>query len=184
MNRFLFEVMNEQDNNRRVSTIEEIAMMLTDLRGCRKNAGITLREVEKKTGISNAYLSQLETGKITNPSYKEVVLPLYQLYFNVQHARVVLHEQYNKPERTAMQELIDFAQTKIYNTDGPTLIINKAIELRDTVEKEQLIDFGKEAIKEYYKNILPKEPIFSKRLEGFEDASRKAYNQKYPNHGK
>lgn len=94
------------------------------------------------------------------------------------------NEQDNKPERTAMDILIDFAQTKIYSTDGPTLIINKAIELRDTAEKEQLIDFGKEAIKEYYKNILPKEPIFSKRLEGFEDASRKAYNQKYPNHGK
>lgn len=38
----------------------------------RKRAGKTLREVEKSTGISNAYLSQLETGKVDNPSYKNV----------------------------------------------------------------------------------------------------------------
>lgn len=34
----------------------------------RKTKGLTLREVEGKTGISNAYLSQLETGKVKQPS--------------------------------------------------------------------------------------------------------------------
>lgn len=34
--------------------------------------GKTLRDVEKLTGISNSYLSQLEGGKITKPSYKVV----------------------------------------------------------------------------------------------------------------
>lgn len=32
----------------------------------------TLREVEKSTGISNAYLSQLETGHIKKPSYDKI----------------------------------------------------------------------------------------------------------------
>lgn len=34
----------------------------------REAKGMTLREVEKETEISNAYLSQLESGKIKQPS--------------------------------------------------------------------------------------------------------------------
>lgn len=34
----------------------------------RESAGYTLREVEKLTDISNAYLSQLESGKVKQPS--------------------------------------------------------------------------------------------------------------------
>ena len=34
----------------------------------REAKSLTLREVEKQTGISNAYLSQLETGKVKQPS--------------------------------------------------------------------------------------------------------------------
>jgi HTH-type transcriptional regulator, competence development regulator len=39
-------------------------------RESRDRLGLTLREVEAKTGISNAYLSQLEGGKIKEPSPK------------------------------------------------------------------------------------------------------------------
>jgi len=38
------------------------------LRRIRKERNLTLRAVEGKTGISNAYLSQLENSKITKPS--------------------------------------------------------------------------------------------------------------------
>jgi transcriptional regulator with XRE-family HTH domain len=38
------------------------------LRRAREALGHTLRAVERETGISNAYLSQLETGKIEKPS--------------------------------------------------------------------------------------------------------------------
>lgn len=34
----------------------------------RSSKGLSLRQVEKKTGVSNAYLSQLENGKIGEPS--------------------------------------------------------------------------------------------------------------------
>lgn len=34
----------------------------------RKSKGLTLRDVEKEIDISNAYLSQLETGKVKQPS--------------------------------------------------------------------------------------------------------------------
>jgi DNA-binding Xre family transcriptional regulator len=43
-----------------------------EMRALREKKGITLRQVEQETGISNAYLSQLETGKITNPSFRVV----------------------------------------------------------------------------------------------------------------
>lgn len=47
----------------------------------RKAKGLTLRKVEELTGISNPYLSQLETGKIASPSYN-TVRTLVMLYSN------------------------------------------------------------------------------------------------------
>ena len=38
------------------------------LRNARQNKKMSLRAVEKETGISNPYLSQLESGKIQQPS--------------------------------------------------------------------------------------------------------------------
>jgi HTH-type transcriptional regulator, competence development regulator len=38
------------------------------LRQVRRVKNVSLREVERATGISNAYLSQLENGDATNPS--------------------------------------------------------------------------------------------------------------------
>lgn len=39
----------------------------------RECKGWTLRELEKRTGISNALLSQIETGHIKEPSWRNVV---------------------------------------------------------------------------------------------------------------
>jgi len=49
------------------------------LKDYRKAAGLTLREVQDITGISNAYLSQLETGKIRRPS-ANVLYKLAKVY--------------------------------------------------------------------------------------------------------
>ena len=38
------------------------------LRATRQANRITLKDIERATGISNAYLSQLETGKIASPT--------------------------------------------------------------------------------------------------------------------
>lgn len=38
------------------------------LKAARELAGLSLREVEEATGISNAYVSQLESGKVRRPS--------------------------------------------------------------------------------------------------------------------
>ena len=50
-----------------VATPSELGVVLSDLR---KAKGFSLREVEQGTGnaVSNAYLSQLENGKIKKPS--------------------------------------------------------------------------------------------------------------------
>src|SRR5467141_2994764 len=40
----------------------------TELREARQRSGMSLRDVERETGISNGYLSQLESDKIRHPS--------------------------------------------------------------------------------------------------------------------
>jgi HTH-type transcriptional regulator, competence development regulator len=44
---------------------QKLAEELRRIRGVR---GVSLRDVENETEVSNAYLSQLETGKTSNPS--------------------------------------------------------------------------------------------------------------------
>lgn len=50
------------------------AMALGDqLRFLREKAGLTLREVEKRSGISNPIISQYENGKVKQPSFQAVM---------------------------------------------------------------------------------------------------------------
>lgn len=51
-------------------TLMRLGELIAVARECR---GLTLRGLEKKTGISNALLSQIETGKIKEPSWRNVV---------------------------------------------------------------------------------------------------------------
>jgi transcriptional regulator with XRE-family HTH domain len=49
-------------------------MRLGELLGvARECKGLTLRQLETATGISNALLSQIETGKVREPSWRNVV---------------------------------------------------------------------------------------------------------------
>jgi transcriptional regulator with XRE-family HTH domain len=52
-------------NRKETSMSEKLGQYLKHQR---KNQNFTLRDVEQKTRISNAYLSQLENNKIFNPS--------------------------------------------------------------------------------------------------------------------
>lgn len=49
------------------------------LKTARKLSGLSLREVEKATGVSNAYICQLEGGRIRKPS-PFILRKLSQLY--------------------------------------------------------------------------------------------------------
>ena len=39
----------------------------------RENKGWSLRDLERETGISNALLSQIETGRVKQPGFQNVV---------------------------------------------------------------------------------------------------------------
>lgn len=58
-----------------VSNIEDTLKKM-DFKQMRINANLTLRQVEALTGISNPYLSQIETRKVPNPSFRVVMLLL------------------------------------------------------------------------------------------------------------
>jgi HTH-type transcriptional regulator, competence development regulator len=49
------------------------------LRGAREARQLSLREVERQVGVSNAYLSQVESGRIKEPS-PNVLFKLTELY--------------------------------------------------------------------------------------------------------
>ena len=50
-----------------------VGVFLHDLRKAREDAGLSLTDVEKRTGIDKATLSRLETGKQTNPTVDTLV---------------------------------------------------------------------------------------------------------------
>lgn len=70
---------NERDRQINDLSLGGVMPSLPNFREIRKAKGLTLRKLEEITGISNAYLSQLENGKIKSPSYN-TVKKLYDLY--------------------------------------------------------------------------------------------------------
>jgi transcriptional regulator with XRE-family HTH domain len=63
-------------------SIQKLGTFLAD---ARRRVGLTLRAVEKETGISNAYLSQLEHGKIQVPAPNNLhkVADLYRVPYEL-----------------------------------------------------------------------------------------------------
>jgi predicted transcriptional regulator len=76
-----YRAMNKHENGNDAKLPIMPSLQSLNFKSMRKAKGLTLRKVEDRTGISNAYLSQLETGKIKSPGY-ETVKALYELYSN------------------------------------------------------------------------------------------------------
>ncbi len=51
-----------------ISDMERKSSLGSYLKSLRNAKGMSLRDVEQKTGISNAFLSQIESGKVKEPS--------------------------------------------------------------------------------------------------------------------
>jgi transcriptional regulator with XRE-family HTH domain len=68
------------------------------LQETREQIGLTLRAAEKDTGISNAYLSQLEAGKIQQPS--PVILHKLSELYKVSYADLMELAGYPVPNRS------------------------------------------------------------------------------------
>lgn len=91
----------------------------------RKRKRLTLRAVQEAVGISNAYLSQLETGKVQSPS------------------PIVLHklsELYGLPYATVMQEAGYPLPETVKETDSGTRL---AARVGETTQEEEdaLVDY-------------------------------------------
>jgi len=97
----------------------------------RRQKNLTLREVEKVTGISNAYLSQLENGDVQEPS--PVMLAKLADLYDVPYPTMLEYAGYRVPksidagvtspfaarigtvtedEETALLEYLDFLRTR------------------------------------------------------------------------
>lgn len=103
----------------------------------REAKGLTLREVEQQTNISNAYLSQLETGKVKQPSpgnlYK--LAQLYDVPYESLMERVGYPVPKNNELRTANEP--DVAYGRLGNlTDAEELELLDYIKLIRNRRKE------------------------------------------------
>lgn len=104
---------------------QKLAETLRKLRAMR---GVRLRDVERDTGISNAYLSQLETGKAENPS-PHVLYKLAE-YYGVPYESLMEEAGYLTPHpRKATQKPV--------STLGAALMSAKLSE----EEEEKVIEF-------------------------------------------
>ncbi|QLG13482.1 helix-turn-helix transcriptional regulator (plasmid) [Deinococcus sp. D7000] len=69
----------------------------TELRRLRQLHALTLKDIERSTGISNAYLSQVETGRIEKPSPDKLykLAELYQVSYDhlMQTAGYIVEKQ-------------------------------------------------------------------------------------------
>ena len=93
--------------------MDRLGTLLAD---ARKRMRLTLRAVQEAVGISNAYLSQLETGKVQSPS------------------PIVLHklsELYGLPYATVMQEAGYPVPETVKETDSATRIAARVGERRE-----------------------------------------------------
>ncbi len=102
----------------------ELGGVISDLR---KAKGLSLREVEEATGkaVSNAYLSQLENGRIKKPSP------------NVLHS---LSEVYSVPYEALMEKAGYLVPSE--NTDGPRRRLAAfAIDDLTAEEEEELLKY-------------------------------------------
>lgn len=79
--------------------IAKLGRLLAD---ARKRHNLTLRAVENTVGISNAYLSQLETGKVQSPS--PVVLHKLSELYGLSYGTIMREAGYPLPKNLKTDE--------------------------------------------------------------------------------
>lgn len=104
---------------------EDFTPLAKYLRSLRKATGLTLRTVEEKSSVSNAFLSQLELGKVKQPS--PVVLHKIALAYGVTYEALMEAAGYPVPQ--SVHEMGDTG--RLLNRLGPIT----------EEEEEWLVDF-------------------------------------------
>jgi transcriptional regulator with XRE-family HTH domain len=92
------------------------------LRQMRMAQGLKLRDVEKTAGVSNAYLSQIETGKIDKPS-PNILYKLAELY---------------GASYDALMELAGYVSRR--QTDKPRLLTGAALSAIENLTAEEEVE--------------------------------------------
>lgn len=97
------------------------------LKSTRENVSLTLKDVENATGISNAYLSQLENEKIKKPSasilYK--LANVYKIDLNVllHAAGIIEKNDDNEPQKqTFFEKEIAFYKDKLTDEEAQDVV--------------------------------------------------------------
>src|SRR5688500_14843052 len=87
----------------RSSKSDRATRLGSELKSVREARGLSLRDVESITGISNPYLSQLETGKIEkpNPQFLFKLAECYKIPFQslMEHAGYITRDAGQPGER-------------------------------------------------------------------------------------
>jgi len=83
------------------------------LRSARERKGLSLRAVEEATGISNPYLSQLESGKVRQPS--PIVLHKLATLLEVSYADLMRLAGYPIPDEPPASSKLSSASMRFQN---------------------------------------------------------------------
>jgi transcriptional regulator with XRE-family HTH domain len=80
------------------------------LKTARKNLGLTLRHVQEKTGISNSYISQIETGKrgIPHPRILKKLAKVYNLDLQEVFYKADLIEDFQETKEDEIDKKFEF----------------------------------------------------------------------------
>ena len=100
------------------------------LRQVRKLKSLSLRDVEADTGISNAYLSQLERGDASNPSPKK--LKSLAEHYDIPYADLLILAGYLPSESASQNQLVASK-----NNDGTNTILSSALKNIELTEEEE-----------------------------------------------
>ena len=105
------------------------------MRALRKRKGLTISQLEKLTGISNAYISQIETGKRRTPS-PDILQKLAQ-HLDVSYEHIMLEVGYMQRdiEHHAPFDLMQILQHNDVFFNGIKLSAKQCQLLRDIVEE-------------------------------------------------
>jgi transcriptional regulator with XRE-family HTH domain len=100
--------------------------------------GVSLREVEKATGVSNAYLSQLENKKTDKPSPH--ILHKLAKYYDVEYTHLLkiagyLEEKKEKSSSISLNE-VQSALMGANLSDSQKQLVVKFIEMLGSQEKD------------------------------------------------
>ncbi|MCY3826670.1 MAG: helix-turn-helix transcriptional regulator [Candidatus Dadabacteria bacterium] len=114
--------------------MNDLARKLTELRQLR---GKTLRAVEAETGISNAYLSQMENGKVEKP--RPHVLYRLAEYYGVRYEDLMVAAGYltrNDEERPEDTELAEIQLMSAGLSDDQKKILKRFIRFLQQSQEE------------------------------------------------